>query len=121
MLTLNEDILSKIYNSEVEESSESKKQSMDEEELKKETDTSTKIFGVNSTINSTKRAILNAIKAGIESLKTEINLDKYVSTITTSKVGMNLYFDTLYEYPELFYAELTVSCVYYTNSSGAIS
>ena len=121
MVTLNEDILSKIYNSEIEESSEPKKESMNEEEYKKETDSATKIFGVNSTINATKRAILNAIKAGIESLNTEINLDKYVSTITTSKIGMNLYFDTLYEYPELFYADLSVSCTYYTNSSGAIT
>ena len=121
MATLKEEKLVKNYNEESEESSEPKKESMNEEEFKKETDTATKIFGINSTINSTKRAILNAIKAGIENLKTEINLDKYVSTITTSKIGMNLYFETLYEYPELFYADLTVSCTYYTNSSGAIT
>ena len=121
MATLQEEKLVNSYNEEVEKSSEPKKESMNEEEYKKETDTATKIFGINSTISSTKRVILNAIKSGIENLKTEINLDNYVSTITTSKIGMNLYFDTLYEYPELFYADLTVSCTYYTNSSGAIT
>lgn len=117
MATLQEEKLVNSYNEEVEKSSEPKKESMNEEEYKKETDTATKIFGINSTISSTKRVILNAIKTGIENLKTQINLDKYVSTITTSKIGMNLYFETLYEYPELFYADLTVSCTYDTASN----
>lgn len=98
-----------------------KKESMNEEEYKKETDTATQIFGVNSTISTIKREILSVIKSGLVNLQNQINLDKYVSYITTSKVGMNLYFETLYEYPEFFYPDLTVSCAYYTNSSGAIT
>ena len=93
--------------------SKPKKESMNEEEYKKETDTATQIFGVNSTISTTKREILSVIKSGLVNLQNQINLDKYVSYITTSKVGMNLYFETLYEYPELFYPDLTVSCAYY--------
>ena len=83
MAILKEEKLVNSYNEEVEKSSEPKKESMNEEEYKKETDTATKIFGINSTISSTKRVILNAIKSGIENLKTEINLDNYVSTITS--------------------------------------
>ncbi|SFU37959.1 Transglutaminase-like superfamily protein [Clostridium sp. DSM 8431] len=91
--------------------------SMNEEEYKKETDSETQIFGINTTIPSQKMTIMNAIREALINLQTQIDLTSYVSYITTSKIGMNLYFDTLYEYPELFYPDLTISCTYYTSKS----
>ncbi|MBE6048866.1 MAG: hypothetical protein E7213_10815 [Clostridium sp.] len=117
METVKKETLFKAYEN---EASDSTKGSMNVEDYKKQIDISDAIFEINSLVSNNKRIILDTIKAELESLNTEINLDKYVSNIGTSKIGMNLYFETLYEYPELFYPDLTVSCVYYTDSSGSI-
>lgn len=98
-----------------------REESMNDEEYKKQTDTLTKVFGINSTISSSKMAILNTIKAALEELQDEVDLTNYVSYITNSKEGMHYYFDTLYEYPELFYPDLTVKCYYYTDNNGKIT
>lgn len=96
-------------------------ESMSAEEYKKDTNSYTKIFASNSTIPSQKLAIINTIKAGLLNIEAKIDLTKYVSYITTSKIGMELYFDTLYEYPELFYPDLTIKCSYYKDSNGKIT
>ncbi|MDS0525616.1 dockerin type I domain-containing protein [Clostridium sp. SHJSY1] len=67
-----------------------------------------------------EQLIIGEIKKGLENLQTTINLNQYIQYFkyrTDAKIPLEYYFDTLYEYPELFYPNLSVQCSYYYNSS----
>lgn len=67
-----------------------------------------------------EQLIIAEIKKGLENLQTTINLDKYIQYFrykTDARVPLEYYFDALYEYPEIFYPDLSVKCSYYYNSS----
>ncbi|MBD7910189.1 dockerin type I domain-containing protein [Clostridium cibarium] len=71
-----------------------------------------------------EQQIIAAIKTGLENLQTRINLDNYIQYFSYKsqyKLPMEYYFDTLYEYPEIFYPNLSVDCEAYVNSSDQIT
>jgi hypothetical protein len=71
-----------------------------------------------------EQLIIAAIKTGLENLQTRINLDNYVQYFryeSQRDIPMEYYFDALYEYPEIFYPNLSVECEYYKNSSSEIT
>lgn len=83
-----------------------------------------KSYGTKVNESIGKKLIMAEIKKGLENKQAIINLDKYIRYFKNKsdyKIPMDYYYDTLDEYPEIFYSEVTVDCdASYDKSTGQI-
>lgn len=94
----------------------------DYREEKSEEITSTRFLMESATVTTGEELIINAIMTGIKNKETQIDLTPYVSYMVNVYDALDLYFETLDKYPELFYTSATtVSGSYYKDTSGEIA